>query len=723
MALKHMLKKDNLVMIGQGLLRTGTHIKVKSTLHVKDFMRSQLQILTPEDTLAKAADIIISNKIDGVPIVDDEGNLVGLVTKTLILRELLNGKDFQTPVGEFMIENVIATDPEQDVSTLITVNIGNLPVVKDNKVQGIVTLSDTIRAYFSSLIALREELNTIIDSTHNGILTVNEEGNVILVNRSAEEFLGLRREDVVGRPVNEVLPGNHLMQVMETGQGRFGQKFVFNNRVFIANETPVISNQEILGAVTVFQDISELELISEELSYTKQIKEELDAIIESSFDGIHVTDGSGKTLRVNKAFTRITGTSREELMGKTVDELVKEGVYAQPVTAMVLERREPVTFSQRSKPGNNIIITANPVFDEEGNIFRIVTNLRDITELNQLKLQLEQAQNLSEHYREKLDKYNLADKYVIRSQKSRDLVDLCIRLGQVDATVLIQGESGVGKEITAQIIHSSSSRRDKPMVSINCAAIPESLLESELFGYAPGAFTGASKNGKPGIFETANGGTLFLDEVGELPLNLQGKLLRAIQEKEITRVGSNTPISVDVRLIAATNRDLREMVERKEFRKDLYFRLNVVPVYVPPLRERKAEIPFFVAHFLSKFNAKYGLNKHIDERAIKEMMNYDWPGNVRELENFIERIVVTYPGDVIRSINLRDMNNSVNENYYIDRFAGYKLKTAVEQLEKYLIQSSLETFGSTRKAALELGVSQPTIVRKASKYGIPLRDV
>ncbi|MHB8156258.1 MAG: PAS domain S-box protein, partial [Desulfocucumaceae bacterium] len=469
MAVRGLGGKDKWVMIGQDLLQDGANIKVKGSLKIKDFMRHKPSIITLQATLKEAAEIIVSSKIDGVPIVDDKGHMVGLITKTLVLREMLAGTGPETPVSQIMITKVISTGPEEDVSRLITVNVGNLPVVQDGRVVGIVTLSDTIRAYFSSLITLREEMNTIIDSTHNGIFTVSEEGKVILINKAAEDFLGLRREDVVGQPVSKIFPQGQLLEVLETGKADFGRKIVYKDRVFISNQTPVVSNEKIIGAVAVFQDISELELISEELNYTKQMKEELDAIIESSFDGIHVTDGEGKTLHLNRAFSRIAGKARGELVGKSIQELVEEGVYSQSVTDMVLSRREAVTFSQKSKPGNTVMITANPVFNQQGSLFRVVTNVRDMTELNILKQQLEQAQNITRHLREKLDKYNLADKYVIRSQKSRDLVDLCIRLGQVDATVLIQGESGVGKEIAAQIIHSNSNRRSKPMISINCA--------------------------------------------------------------------------------------------------------------------------------------------------------------------------------------------------------------------------------------------------------------
>lgn len=708
--------------MGEYLSHLGRDLKIKSSLTVKDFMRYHPELLTAEDSIRSAVEIMVNNSIDAVPIVDEAGDLQGLVTKTMVLREILNDTDLQQPICQIMISPIRSIDPEEDVSKLITINVGNLPVLEKQKVVGMVTLSDTIRAYFSSLIALHAELNAVINSTHNGILTVNEAGEISLINKAAEWILGLKQEDVVGKKISEVMPQSKLPEILASGQGRLGQKVVYHKKGFISNMTPVMGHKQIIGAVEVFQDISELEMISEELNYTKEIKEELSAIIDSSFDGFHITDDHGKTLRINKAFERITSIPVSDLMGKTIAELVDEGVYCQDVLKLVLEEREPVTISQESKPGNTVVITANPVFDEQGNLFRIVINVRDISELNDLRQQLEQARTLSHHYQEELNRYNLADQFVIRSKESRDLADLCVRLGQVDATVLIKGESGVGKEFAAQLIHSNSNRRDKPMIKVNCAAIPESLFESELFGYEPGAFTGASKEGKPGFFEAAHGGTLLLDEIGEMPLNTQAKLLRAIQDKVITRVGGTKPIKVDVRLIAATNRNLQEMVQNKEFRRDLYFRLNVIPVTVPPLRDRKVEIPFLVDHFVKKFNAKYGFKKRIDERQIKALMNYDWPGNVRELENLIERVLVTSPGNVIRQINLHDLDSTDYEAINYEHFIGFKLQAAVEQLEKYLIQNSLVTLGTTRKAAQELGVSQPTIVRKAAKYNIPLKN-
>ena len=713
------VSEDPWMSIVSDLIREGTTIIVKSSLKVRDFMRPNPWTLRVNDTLQDSVDIIINRKIDGVPILDDSGLLVGLVTKTLVLRELSRGRPLDYPLKNMMRTNIAVTGPDEDVSTLITISVGNLPVVDNGRVVGIVTLSDTIRAYFSSVLKLKNELNTIIDSMHNGLISVNEEGDIVLFNTAAESLFGLKRDQVVGKPVLSVVPQSRLNEVLKTGQRESG-KLTFQDRLLISNRTPIISNNRVIGAVAVLQDISELELISEELSFTKRMKDELDAIIDSSYDGIYVTDGGGRTLRVNEAYSRLTGIPCHELVGRNIGDLVAEGVFSQSATLAVLERGERVTISQELKNGANILVTGNPIFDGSGGIVRVVANARDLTELDTLRQQLQQAENLTKHFQVELNKYKLSDEYVIHSQKMKDLTELSIRLGQVDTTVLIQGESGVGKEVIAKTIHRYSLRNNKPLISINCAAIPESLLESELFGYVPGAFTEAKKEGKPGIFEIAHQGTLFLDEIGDLPFHLQSKLLRVIQQREITRIGSTSPVKIDVRLIAATNHDLWEMVLKKEFRRDLFYRLNVVPLYVPPLRERREDVPFLIAFYLKKFNDKYGFNKQLDGKAVKSLVNYDWPGNVRELGNLIERLVVTCAGNTIKEVGLPALEPQGQIAVCLP--SSPSLKDALEEVEVCLIQDALNRCGSTRKAAAELGVSQPTIVRKAAKYGISLRE-
>ncbi|WP_156203188.1 sigma-54 interaction domain-containing protein [Candidatus Syntrophocurvum alkaliphilum] len=304
------------------------------------------------------------------------------------------------------------------------------------------------------------------------------------------------------------------------------------------------------------------------------------------------------------------------------------------------------------------------------------------------------------------------------------LIHQAIRVGQVDTTVLITGESGVGKELIAEIIHNNSNRRAGTYVKLNCAAIPENLLESELFGYEAGAFTGAKKEGKIGLFQVADGGTLLLDEIGEIPLHIQVKLLRAIQEREIIRVGGTKSIKIDVRLITITNKNLEQMVKAGEFREDLFYRLNVIPINVPPLRKRKDEIPLLANYFCDKFNRKYKLNMTIKDDALKLLMEYKWPGNIRQLENFIERLIVTSATNSINSNNLPDFIHhkeeikEINKNEPVIINKIIPLKSAVETVEKKLLIKALELTDSYNKVAELLNVNPSTISRKAQKYGI-----
>jgi TyrR family helix-turn-helix protein len=293
----------------------------------------------------------------------------------------------------------------------------------------------------------------------------------------------------------------------------------------------------------------------------------------------------------------------------------------------------------------------------------------------------------------------------------KKVVDMAVQASQADATVLISGETGTGKEIVARIIHRSGQRKDNPFISVNCAALPESLLEAELFGYESGAFTGAHSRGKMGLFEAAQGGILFLDEVAELSESMQAKLLRAIQEKRVRRIGGTQEIELDVRLVAATNKDLRQRVEQGEFREDLFYRLNVIHISIPPLRRRREDIPLLAEHFLNTFNRKYGTRKELSRNTTEALLQYHWPGNVRELENIVERLVVF------------DRSSSPDTELLPDRiaagstFSAYSsLREIVEKAEREAILQAYEECQSTRKAAERLKISQATLSRKLRKY-------
>ena len=573
-----------------------------------------------------------------------------------------------------------------------------------------------------SVLTISSEITALINSMHNPVLVIDREGILIGINEAAERIIARPGHELLGRPLVSILEKSRLHTILKTGKAEAVQKIAIGGKTYISNRTPVRLNGEIVGAMAVLQDVSELEDISSELKATRDLSHELTAIIESSFDGIYVTDGDAKTLRVNKAYERITGLCRKELIGRTMYDLVAEGVFNESVTIKVLASRHAESLIQQSRSGKTYMVTGTPVFDESGGISLVVTNVRDVTELQQLQKQLKNMETLQHQYLEALSQLKNYtgghDKYILISKKMADVHALVLRLARVDSTVLIQGESGVGKEVVADMIHSASPRKKAPFMKISCAAIPENLLESELFGYRPGAFTGAKKEGRPGLFEMADKGTLLLDEIGEMPLGLQAKLLRVVQEKQCVRLGSSDPICVDVRILAATNRDLEKMVAKKEFRKDLFFRLNVVPVHIPPLRERKEAIAGFVQYFLKQLNKKYGYEKFFSPRAMDCLYGYGWPGNVRELENLIERVVVVTPGREIHVENLPDSMFRPGPSTPRPQYAHTSLKAAMDDFEKKIIAQVLADQGSTRKAAAVLGVNQSTIVRKAARHGI-----
>ncbi len=698
-------------------------------MKISEIMSDQIIVLTPEHTLKEASRIFLDHQIDGAPVVNETRKLIGLLTKSHIYRAMAMDQTSRTRVGDVMKQELITGHPDETVRDLIKTDVGRLPVTDKGEVVGMVTRTDLSRAYFDSFNSISIEFSTILNSTHNLIISIDRTGKINVLNRAAEKFLGLKSELVQGRDIKEVIPNSGLMEILETGISKPAQKIELNKCTFVSNRTPIRRNEKIIGAVAVLQDISELENISRELENVKELNRELDAIIESSYDGLYLTDGEGITLRINEAFENLTGMKSAELIGRNVVDLVNErGIVSESVSAMVLKEKKPITIMQKTMTGRLALTTGTPVFDRKGKIFRVVSNVREITELILLKQQLEQAQGLSKHYESELRalqiQYSGSEKLIVNSRKMRDLLETVIRLAHVDSTVLITGESGTGKELIAETIHNQSLRKNKPFIKINCGAISRNLLETELFGYDDGAFTGAKKGGKAGYFELAQGGTLLLDEISELPYNLQVNLLRVLQNKEFIRVGGEKTIPVDVRIIAATNRDILGLVEKNQFRKDLYYRLNVVPLEVPPLRERKEEIPVLAAHFVQVFNKKYKMEKELSAQVIDVLMEYDWPGNVRELENIIERLVVTIPGNILARTDLPIylQNNTLEYHPHIKVAGVMPLREAIETVEKQIIEQAYSRFKVTREVAKQLEVDPSTVLRKAAKYGLSPAD-
>ncbi|OVE66275.1 transcriptional regulator [Clostridium diolis] len=585
-------------------------------MKVKELMTKKVLVLKPNNTFEDAAKLFIENGIDGAPVVDRDGKLISIVTKTDLMKAILNKLEMNTKLETLDLKKVITVNGEMNIEDVLKYNVGRLPVIdKNNKIIGIITHTDFI---------------------------------------------------------------NDLVE-------KISQK-------------------------------------CRDIKNTKLGLTELDSIIECSYDGIYITDGEANTIKINNAYESITGLKRAEVLGRNMKDLEKEGVISQSATLLVLKNRKTTTIQQEFKTGVKVLVSSNPIFDKNGKIIMVVTNVRDVTQLYELKEQLQKNKEITLKYVSEIEEMRTqllnTSEIVAEDHKTIEIIQLANRIAKVDTTILMLGETGAGKDQIAKHIHKVSKRSKKQFIKVNCGAVPASLIESEFFGYEKGAFTGANKEGKIGLFEMASGGTIFLDEVGELPMDMQVKLLRVLQEMEVVRIGGTKPIKIDVRVLAATNRDLEDMIKKKQFREDLYYRLNVIPLYIPPLRERKHDILPLINFFLTQLNKKYNFNKIFASDALNCMYEYNWPGNVRELKNIVERAVIMSEDDKIKRSDLP--KNIIGSNGMIVTLntfeEGINLKETLDAIEKKLIKKAYDKYGNVRAAAKSLGIDASTFVRKRQKY-------
>jgi len=447
--------------------------------------------------------------------------------------------------------------------------------------------------------------------------------------------------------------------------------------------------------------------------------EVLISVIEGVYDGIYITNGNATTIYVNQSYLVISGLEKSMVMGKNMEDLMRSGVISRSGTLLALKRRTTVSLEQEFTTGKRALVTSTPIFDNENRVVMVVTSVRDLSGLYALRKELDKSSEQAERYYaevELLRRQVLDESGVVAAAPAMlEVLEIAKRVAQLDTPVLLLGETGVGKERIASYVFNQSNRNKQNFIKVNCGAIPENLIESELFGYDPGAFTGAASKGKIGYFGVADKGTIFFDEIGDLSLSAQVKLLRVLQEQEIVRVGGNKPIKIDVRILAATNGDLAQLVRQGKFREDLYYRLSVFPIKIPPLRKRQEDIILLARHMLAELNQKYNKSKRFTAAAERDMQAYAWPGNVRELKNVVERAFIMSNDS---AVSITELNPEPGQPVLppIAETQVTSLKAVLEQYEASFIQKAYQEHGNIRDAAKSLGMDATTFNRKRNKY-------
>lgn len=569
-----------------------------------------------------------------------------------------------------------------------------------------------------------QEMETILNSTHDALVAVNTYGIINIFNVAAEKLLLISAKEALGHKLSQIIKGSRLEYVMKTGVAELNQQQQIGDISVITNLVPVRdNNNQIIGAVAAFRNIDEMRRLTEKLTSLEAIQEMLEAIINSSQEVISVVDENERNILVNPAYTRLVGMTKEEVIGKSPMVDIQQG---ESVHLHVLKTGQPI----RGVPmlvgpqGKEVITNAAPII-VNGKLRGSVAVAHDVSEINYLTGELSRMRSLVR----RIKNCHTFDDIIGNSPAIKAVVEQAYRAAATPATILLTGESGTGKELFANAIHHASSRNRGPLIKVNCAAIPETLLESELFGYEDGAFTGARKGGKKGLFAEANQGTIFLDEIGEMAPSVQAKLLRVLQEKEIVPVGGVTPIPIDVRVLAATNVNLKQAVANGTFRADLFYRINVFPIVIPSLRERLEDIPSLSAFLLGKLNQEYGrCVRCLDNSALAVLSKYHWPGNVRELENYLGRVLINmqFMEDVIRVEHLPALtpsgaaNKPIAEASYGQGFSTNEqvtLDKILKQAERRAIEATLAVTGGNRvEAAQRLGISVRSLYYKLEKY-------
>jgi len=567
-----------------------------------------------------------------------------------------------------------------------------------------------------------EYLRIILNRINDAIIIIDAKGMIVSVNQRAEQLLDLQKKFYVSKRIDEVIENTELIRVVETGSEEINVQFVYKDRHYFVDRLPVIQNGKIEGAIAIFHDMTRIVDLHKKSEEDKMYIETLDTILDTCSEQVVLIDEKAKIKMMSDSYKRHLGITEPE--GKYVWEVIENTRLH-----IILETGESEIGDIQKINGRRMIAMRIPIKKDGkviGAIGRVMFN--DISELKHLSKKssvLEDEMQLVNPDKARTGKYTF-DSLIGNSEVISKVKRIAQRAANTDSNVLITGESGTGKEVFVHAIHNASLRRNKPFIKINCAAIPSELLESELFGYEEGAFTGAKRGGKRGKVQMADGGTLLLDEIGDMPLDMQAKLLRVLQEKEVERIGGEGTVKVDVRIMASTNKNLYQMVQNKEFRQDLYYRLNVMNIMLPSLRERSEDIVPLSKELCYIIANRLGINVNgFSDEVLNIFLQYDWPGNIRELENVIERAINLLDYDsIIKEVHLPEhMQGQRKKLIYptekLTNIASYNIKRRVEELEKELIESCLNDVDFNKnKAAKILNISRVSLYKKIEQYKI-----
>ncbi|VBB06694.1 fis bacterial regulatory protein hth signature [Lucifera butyrica] len=695
---------------------------------IRELMSPNVAIVAPDMSLRQAAIAMAEKAAQGAAVVDDGGRIIGWVKQSQLI-DAMAADDFdgagRRRVNEVMLSDMLILRTNMNVKELQNFDFYKydlFPVADAaNRPVGTLRQNDLVRFLTENALLITGKMRAVLNSVYNGVIAVNEEGKINIFNDAAESITGLSRKEVMWHSIDEIIPNTGLKRVLETGQPELNKPFFIGNCKIVTNRSPILKGSKIVGAVAIFQDITELQTVAAELENVKSLKSTLESAIASLFEGIVIVDKNGYITMMNQSYGEFLGIDARQAIGLHVADVIpntRMHVVAQGGKAEVME-------IQKIKE-NNSVVTRIPII-KDGEVVGAVGKVlfKDLKDLKMVASNMSKLQSELEYYREELRKL-YTGKYTVEqivgnSSAINYLKSIALKAAKGQSTVLILGESGTGKEVFAQAIHNASPRSSGPFIKINCAAVPENLLESELFGYDEGAFTGAKKGGKPGKFELANGGTIFLDEIGDMPVAMQAKLLRVLQEREIERVGGTKSLKINVRVIAATNRDLENMIEQGQFRQDLYYRLNIIPIHIPPLRERREDIPALCQFLLHKISEQApNQAEGVSDDAMEYILNYDWPGNVRELENVLERAVNLMDEDeqMIIPEHLPQICKKSRKKQTLG-IGVANLSDMVDNAEKQAICQALEAAGGNKsKAAKLLGIHRSGFYQKLQKYNI-----